>query len=417
MQVVRVISNSVNADALIRNLINKDGVELINRGVDDINKMSKVDVLVGPEDFESVEEILSQARAKFKILIPDVETAIDRMDNCHILTKRIDKSGYDFLKFFSCYHTTTEQHTHLDELVKAHPDKAETFSIGTSYKGRDLKAIRISDSVMNSKNKPMIWVDGGIHGREWVASSTALWIATALLGEVDSSLHQEVRQLLEIYQFVILPLSNPDGYEYSRSSKSNRLWRKTRRPSGCKYKIPLVKEKLCPKCYGIDPNRNFDVAFGTAGTTPEPCSETYPGSEAFSEENTKAMRDFIEKNSEIIKLYLSYHSYSQLFLKPLGYSVVLHPDEGIHNRAGDAYVDAVERTHGYQYESMVSMYLYPNSGSSADWAYKKRKIVNSYTVELRDEGKYMFFLPTEQIKPTGEENMRGFVALMNQLKY
>ena len=46
-------------------------------------------------------------------------------------------------------------------------------------------------------------------------------------------------------------------------------------------------------CLGSDPNRNFDWHWGASGTSPLPCSDTYPGSEAFSEVETQNIRDFV----------------------------------------------------------------------------------------------------------------------------
>ena len=63
----------------------------------------------------------------------------------------------------------------------------------------------------------------------------------------------------------ILPLVNPDGYEYSHSS--DRLWRKNRRPPPA--------GKVCP---GVDLNRNFDVGYGLGAST-NPCEEVYQGSD------------------------------------------------------------------------------------------------------------------------------------------
>lgn len=49
---------------------------------------------------------------------------------------------------------------------------------------------------------------------------------------------------IDIY---VLPVANPDGYEYTWTT--DRSWRKTR--SG-----PING------CYGVDPNRNFDYKYG-----------------------------------------------------------------------------------------------------------------------------------------------------------
>ncbi|KAJ8311404.1 hypothetical protein KUTeg_010759 [Tegillarca granosa] len=56
--------------------------------------------------------------------------------------------------------------------------------------------------------KPIIFIDAGIHAREWIAPATAIYI-------IDM----------------------------------DRLWRKTRSPQA-------------DGCFGVDPNRNFDIDFG-----------------------------------------------------------------------------------------------------------------------------------------------------------
>lgn len=47
--------------------------------------------------------------------------------------------------------------------------------------------------------------------------------------------------------------------------------------------------------------------------------------------------------------------------------------------------------------------LYPASGASDDWAKGKLNIKYSYTVEMRDSGRYGFILPANQIEPAGRE--------------
>ena len=60
--------------------------------------------------------------------------------------------------------------------------------------------------------------------------------------------------MLNTFQFNILVHCNPDGYEFSRTG--DRMWRKTRRPSGCKYNQKRW-DGSCRygECKGIDPNR------------------------------------------------------------------------------------------------------------------------------------------------------------------
>ena len=73
-----------------------------------------------------------------------------------------------------------------------------------------------------------------------------------------------------------------------------------------------------------------------AGSSSNTCSEEYRGSSAFSEPEARAVRNFIQarrgqirsdrgENDEIlrvlfiIRLYLTFHSYGQMFLYPWGY--------------------------------------------------------------------------------------------------
>lgn len=46
--------------------------------------------------------------------------------------------------------------------------------------------------------------------------------------------------------------------------------------------------------------------------------------------------------------------------------------------------------------------LYPAAGASDDWA-KSIGIKYTYTIELRDEGRYGFVLPATLIQPTAQE--------------
>ena len=67
------------------------------------------------------------------------------------------------------------------------------------------------------------WLSG-IHAREWIAASTAFFLIDQLVeafGYADRS--DDPRTHVDYY---IMPILNPDGYEYSRNS--DRMWRKNR---------------------------------------------------------------------------------------------------------------------------------------------------------------------------------------------
>jgi len=237
----------------------------------------------------------------------------------------------------------------------------------------------------------------------------------ALLQQHEQGLSKEVDAMLNTYQFNILVHCNPDGYEYSR--RSDRMWRKTRQPSGCKYSQKRW-DGSCSygECWGIDSNRNWDSDFGNRGVSKNPCSDVYPGTAPFSENNTNAMKTFLAQNFSKLKIFLTCHSYSQLFLTPLGWTMKKPREAALHKRVGDKVVEAIRATHGVVYTNMQSAGLYPASGDSADWVYEQGGVTHSYTFELRDKGKHGFLLPKEQIKPTGEEIIRGLIALVQAVE-
>lgn len=58
----------------------------------------------------------------------------------------------------------------------------------------------------------------------------------------------------------------------------------------------------------------------------------------------------------------------------------------------------------------------PAAGGSEDWTYGSLGVKYSFSVELRDTGRYGFLLPPDQIIPTGEETFEGLKALVNAMQ-
>ena len=128
---------------------------------------------------------------------------------------------------------------------------------------------------------------------------------------------------------------NPDGYLFTQTD--NRLWRKTRSPNGL-------------GCFGTDANRNFGYQWGTGGSSSNPCADTYMGSEAFSEIETKNLRQFLTTHKDTIKFYNNVHSYSQLVLLPWGWGYDEPDNVDDLYRVAEAGNDALYAVHQKTYE-------------------------------------------------------------------
>ena len=105
------------------------------------------------------------------------------------------------------------------------------------------------------------------------------------------------------FQWHIIPLANPDGYEYTRTK--DRLWRKNT------VAIPGSN------CIGVDLNRNFPEGYGV-GASKNPCSEVYQGPKPFSELESNIIKNYISRVKNI-KAAVSVHSYGSVLIYPWGY--------------------------------------------------------------------------------------------------
>ena len=381
------------------------------------SRSGHVDVLIAPKNLEKCQEYFQAHKLTFSVIADNLGAQIRKERQSLLLASPIPKGEFTY----DTYHKLNVIYERLDALAAKHNFNAETFDIpGQTFKKNKIQAIRISSNVTSaaSHNKPMIWLDGGIHAREWVSPATVMYIIDSLLGEQEQDKSEQMAALLDKFQFVIAPSINPDGYIYSH--QKDRLWRKTRKPSGCKWnKYNWFGGCFYWRCIGVDPNRNWSADWGKEGVSTDPCSDVYPGKKAFDQHNTKMVRDFLQPHKDKLKLYVTYHSYSQLFLTPLGYTMEKPDNWEHHMRVGKAVVDAIEQRHGAKYKNMRSAGLYPASGDSADWVHDVLGLTDSYTFELRpdENSEFGFELPEEQIRPTGEENVDGLLALIANIKY
>lgn len=197
------------------------------------------------------------------------------------------------------YYSHSEINNYLEYLAMAYAQRVIVRTMGFSFEGRPLKAITITNG-QGSYHKNVILIDGGFH-----APAAAIYAIEQLVEH-----YEENKELLKDFNWVILPVVNADGYEYSQLSADTRLWRKTRKPLFHQGGI----------CYGVDPNRNFDFHWNESGSSPDPCSDIFAGPTAFSEPETMVVSDMIHTFSEKGRMYLTLHSYGEFLLYPWGWT-------------------------------------------------------------------------------------------------
>jgi murein tripeptide amidase MpaA len=65
--------------------------------------------------------------------------------------------------------------------------------------------------------KPILFIEGGMHAREWITIPTITWAIKKLLEDVTEP------DLLDKFDWIFLPIANPDGYEFSHTHVSMRI--------------------------------------------------------------------------------------------------------------------------------------------------------------------------------------------------
>ncbi|XP_076325169.1 carboxypeptidase B-like [Tachypleus tridentatus] len=353
--------------------------------------------MIPPERFHQIEHFFTANDIQQQILIEDVDKAIENEKTPATYSEVLESASNGF---FTKYQRINDIHNYLEKLAVENSAIASVLSIGKSYEGRDLKAIKISKE--SSNDKPIIWIDAGIHAREWISTATAVYIAKELIQNYNTD--SDVKSLVDTFEWYILPSVNPDGYEYSHDY--DRMWRKTRSESSSMW-----------GCKGVDANRNFGFKWNQGGASNSPCSDIYAGPKAFSEPETKAISEFILARKNQVKLYIATHSYSQLWLTPWGWTSNLPDDYNDQYDLANVAVNALKSVHGTKYKIGSSTnLLYIATGGADDWAYGAAGIKYSYTPELRDTGRYGFILPASHIIPSGEETFAAIKAMTLVLK-
>jgi len=142
-------------------------------------------------------QIMNNGNIVYTIKINNVQKLIDAT------IPQKQSQGFDF----KSYHTLEEIYANLDELAKQYPDKVQVVVGGKTQEGRDIKGVKI----ISNEEKYGIFIEGGIHAREWISPATVMYILHQLLYSKDPN----VRHLADNHNWFIFPIFNPDGYVHT----------------------------------------------------------------------------------------------------------------------------------------------------------------------------------------------------------
>ncbi|MGC9334663.1 MAG: M14 family zinc carboxypeptidase, partial [Anaerolineae bacterium] len=278
---------------------------------------------------------------------------------------------------YPCYRTIAELYADLDQVVADYPDIADLETFGTSYEGRPLKALQLTNRAI-VKDKPAFLLMANIHGRELITPETAMVFVDHLTANYGAD--PDVTWLLDHHQVHVLVSTNPDGHVRNESGQPWAYWRKNTQPYG-----------TCdPDDIGVDLNRNHSFKWACCdGSSTYACDDTYHGPTAASEPETQALEAYIRGlfpdqrgplDSDAAPLdstgvLITLHSYGNLVLWPWGWTKAPAP-----NAAGlEALGRKMATYNGYSPGQACT--LYPTDGTTDDGSYGELGIA-SYTFEI-----------------------------------
>ncbi|MBD3337082.1 MAG: hypothetical protein GF355_16325, partial [Candidatus Eisenbacteria bacterium] len=345
-----------------------------------------VDVMAVEEDAvtlalrEPVLEELDARGYRYEVEIPDLQAYY------------AGRLGRDQLDNFGVFHTYSEAVAEMNAIHNEFPQLTTApMSLGTSWQGNELWAMKISDNPGVEEEEPEVLFDGLHHAREVMTVEVLLHFMRHLCENYgDDPL---VTALVDNRQIWFVPIVNPDGYLYNELIAPNGggMWRKNRRDNG--------------GCWGVDLNRNYPYMWGGTGSSGDPCEDTYRGPDPASEPETQALIDFIIDHEFIT--HQSYHSVAGMVLYPWGYTNNPAPDEDIL----DAIAQEMASQNGYAVGQPGEL-LYLVSGGAFDWSYGEQNDKNKifcFTTEIGGSG---FWPDPSEREPLIQENLYSNIYLV-----
>lgn len=282
---------------------------------------------------------------------------------------------------FAEYHTYDELTAELAEIAAAKPGTVALSSYGTSFEGRPLPLVKISDAVRTDADEPEVLFTCSQHGREHLAVEMCLHIVERFAANPALVADREVW---------VMPMVNPDGSEFDIATGTFALWRKNRQPN------------LDSLAIGTDLNRNWGTQWGCCdGSSADPDAEDFRGIGPFSAPETAQLRDWVDSRviggRQQITAHIDWHTFSELVLWPYGYTL----DDTAPGLDADAAAtfralgEAMAATNGYTPQQTSDLYV--TDGSIDDWMWAAHGIWG-FTFEMYPRSQQQGgFYPTDDV--------------------
>jgi carboxypeptidase T len=271
-----------------------------------------------------------------------------------------------------------------------------------SIENRPLHWLRISDNPTVDENEPEVLYTALHHAREPQSLAQMLFFMWCVLE--NYAIDPEIKYIVDNSELYFVPCINPDGYVFNESTNplGGGFWRKNKRLNS-------------NGTVGVDLNRNygFNWGFNDVGSSNQPNFDTYRGTSAFSEPESRLMRLFCSQHQ--FQMSMNYHAFGNLLVYPWGFSNQLTPDSTIFL----GFAKALTRENGFYAGTGTQTVGYTVNGDADDWMYGdtiSKKKMFSFTPEIGPN--YYGFWPPKSViidlnKTALLQNMTAPLLLQN----
>lgn len=304
-----------------------------------------------------------------------------------IHNKNISNNATKVDHFYSTYEELTDL---LTKLHTQYPDIFTYYSLNKTYQGRDIWVVKISDNVQINESEPQILFLGGVHGNERPGFQAVIFSFQAIVENyttpcVNESFTARIRKIVNSTELFFIPMVNPDGIE--------AFTRKNCKPNPCLFGEQRLR--------GVDINRNYDYNWKDAMIHPFHyiviprtlqqlkmllnCSTNnylfertairfpmtditswvgkgyYRGPYPFSENESRAVRDFLLRKN--VTISVDYHIYGEKIVYPQPSNYINTTD----NQIFLSLAQNISAINGYEINQRMNWSNF--SGNFPYWAY------------------------------------------------
>ncbi|XP_028169134.1 carboxypeptidase B-like [Ostrinia furnacalis] len=302
-----------------------------------------------------------------------------------------DESVDDF--DFMDYYRYDKILAHLYRLQESYTNSTtslEVIEFGRTEENRPLVYLKLTN--MNNQTdiqKPVIVVEAGIIPREWITIPASLYVVKKVLNETT---------FLDDFEWVIIPVLNPDGYEYTHTNL--RFWTKSR----------STNSNLGFICPGVNINRNFDIDWLNFDSSSSACSHLFAGVSPFSEIESQLVRSIIEEFGSRLRMYISLQNTGGFISYPWHYERAASGMFRQHLLLGRDMVAAMDEDYSLDISAEASGDRV--SGTSTDYA-RNATVLYTFNVDVVPRGTDAVLVPKEEIVDIAEDVWRAVSVAAN----